>query len=230
MKNIIKIITLLLLSTNFCTSQNFIGTWYNNSNPCDSLVITKNESKFKAEYLNSNFSANINEGFLEIYASETIKVSSLKESELLINKVTYSKKISNDVFSLNGEWKIFECEKKYEYGASIEIKENEIIIPFGSPVTIYGKLERISLDTFSVKFDYTDATPSFYQVAGSLENIDVEKPIAFIIFKSKNHINLVWKGISIKGLDKKWLDNLSDDGYWGENAVNNDNIITYIRE
>ena len=116
----------------------------------------------------------------------------------------------NNILSLEGRWN----HKENDFGVHIEIEENQIIIPYASPVTIYGTLERISEDTISVKFDYTDATPAFYGVIGSTgDKIDKNQPIAYIILKSKNHINLDWKGISLIGKETYWLGSFDSGTY-----------------
>lgn len=230
MKGLISLLLIVILSLFFTEKPKYAGTWYNDSNFCDSLVVTKNKDKLVAAFSGRKYPAEVKDGHLEIYSKKLLRGSITSEDELEIAGKTYSKAVSDYGFSIEGNWNIFECSKQIEYGAYLSIEGDEITIRYGSPVTIYGKLDRTKKGIIPVTFDYTDASPSFYRVAGDLDRIDKDKPIAYIVLKSKNHFNFIWEGITLKGKDRKWLHSLDDDSQWGANAVLNNNVITYIRE
>lgn len=55
MKKYLSILLLALLIVSCSQNSQFNGTWYNNSNYCDSLVIYKGETKMIVEYDNSKY-------------------------------------------------------------------------------------------------------------------------------------------------------------------------------
>ncbi len=231
MKNIFIILILAGLLASCSKNTIFVGTWFNNSNYCDSLSISESGNKLVVEYLGSKLSSEVNDEQLEIqHGKEKIIASLEKQDELLINGVTYSKKTNDGNLSLNGDWKIYECDEKYEW-SNISIKDDTIRIVYGSPVEIIGTLNKNSNGLIEVKYEYGVGTISMSQIIDEFrDKIDYEKPIAYISQESKNHFVMEWKGVTIKNQKEKWLESLGDSLYWGEKANDAGYKITFIKE
>lgn len=230
MKNTFTILILAFLLSSCSENSKFIGTWYNNSNSCDSLFISKGEDKLVAEYFGSKFPAEVKNGYLEIYGKETLKASLGKQDELLIDGMICSKKTSDNDFSLNGDWKIYECDTKFNW-SNISIENDTISVIYGPPIEIIGTLNRISKDSIAVNYEYGAGTISMSKIIDELrDKIDYDKPIAYILPKSKSHFTIEWIGVTIKNQKEKWLERLDDDLYWGEKANDFEYKITFIKE
>ena len=230
MKNKFALLFLMTLIISCSDNSKYSGTWYNNSNFCDSLSIYKGEDKLVVEYIGGKFPAEVKDGYLEIYGQETSKASLGQENEILIDGIVFSKKLSERNIELNGEWKIHECTEKYEW-SNISIKNDTISIAYGSPLEIVGTIKTTSSDTIAINYEYGAGSISMMEIVDKQqEKIDYKKPIAYIVPKSKNHFHFVWNGISIEEQKEKWLDYLDDELYWGEKAESFDYEIIFIKE
>jgi len=230
MKKIFTFFIIFSFLTSCSNKSKFIGTWYNNSNFCDSLSISKGENNLVAEYFGFKFPAEVNDGYLEIFGEEITKVSLGKKDELLINGTVYSKKIIDENLLLDGDWKIHECTKKYEW-SKISLTKDTIVISYGSPIEIIGTIKRLSIDTIAVNYEYVASTIHMSKLIDELEDkINYDKPIAYILPISKNHFSFKWLGITLKNEKEKYLDKLDDDLYWGEKANDFEYKLIFIKE
>src|SRR5690606_33557640 len=167
-------------------------------------------------------------GYLEIYSEKTLKGALGDEDELLIKGIVFAKKPKD--FNLNGEWKIFECSEKFEW-SGLSVENDTVTISYGAPIQIIATANKIHNDTIALKYQYGAGTISMMNIVDEVrEKIDYEKPIGYIIPKSKNHFNFIWNGVTIKGQEEKWLSYLDDDVYWGEKAQDFEYNIIFARE
>lgn len=230
MKNKITFLIIFSLLVSCSENSKFTGTWYSNSNICDSLKISKGENNLVVEYFDLKFPAEIKNGYLEIYGEEITKVSLGEKEELLINGSVYSKKISDKIILLDGDWKIHECTTRYEW-SNISIIKDTVLISYGAPIEIIGKISQITVDTFAVNYEYAGGTIHMSKLIDELEDkINYDKPIAYILPISKNHFSFKWLGITLKNEKEKYLDKLDDDLYWGEKANDFEHKLIFIKE
>lgn len=228
MNNILKLLILFVSLSSCSPNSKYSGTWYNNANYCDSIMISSGENKMVVEYFNLKYPAEEKNGYLEIYDEETLKIALGQKDELLIKGTVFSKQ-SNEI-NLNGTWKIFECAEKFEW-SGIVVENDTVTISYGAPLEIVGTLKEVSKDTIAITYAYGAGTISMMNIVDGLkEKIVYDDPIAFIIPKSKNHFHFIWKGISIKGQKGKWLNHLDDYIYWGEKAEDFEYNILFARE
>lgn len=233
MKSIKDTFAILVLAVLFTACSNhspFNGTWYNNTNPCDSLQVTDDGGALMATYMGTSFAVELKEGSLKLLGEEIYTGTLDSKDELSINSMTYAKKGIDEKATLDGDWKIYECDEKINL-SNISIKKDQMTIAYGSPIEIIGKTKRISKDSIVVMFESVSGSISMSKIIEEMNSkIDAEAPIAYLLPTTNNHATFTWKGITLKNEKAPWLSDLSDDIYWGRHATDANYVISIVKE
>lgn len=207
--------------------ENYIDTWYNPKNFCDSLVLTQRNGKIQADFAGKKYRTEINKGYLDIYRAKKTEAILNSKNELLIDGIQYNRKLTifNEV-NLNGEWSVYECNTRF--AGSFNINDESISIYFASLISINGLLEEESKNSYNIYYSSSNLSSSLISILGiSIHEIEKNEPIGKIKIITKNLIEFEWYGIKIKDKNDRWLEYRMDEVFWGKNPYDE---IKLVRE